>query len=479
MKLMSRIYEGPGFWGICKLATSLKRAKVLIHGARGDAYGMCLLLSSERTIHPRILSTNLTEKDLAAGTLSGFRKGIKSVSANMTKDDTLFLVEADAIALLKEDLRALVKRLQKEITPRLFLVPINPFRDNETSVMERTLLELVKEYSFEQKRSSKPSVNIITPFRKGFLAKQDLGVVKRLLKMLDIEVNIFFPLDAEVKDLAMAGSAWFNISLYPEISYSTLNYLKNRYNQPYLMYPPIGLRATNKYISEIGEIVGRDYSDFISKNNEGSLLNWFRRIKKYKKYQKKIFIFGDITHTIGLTRSLIEDFDLGVVGSGTYVLDKKYEFCKQLKGISIPLLITNDNEKVIKMVREYKPDIILATLNEQRLLVKENIVFEYISLPERYPGSAPLYSAYCSFMGYEGMDNLIRKIIGLIIESEKEDYLSFLLFRKFNIEWTQPARNELEKLPAIMRKLVAECVEDFVVVNKKKKVTSEAFFVRY
>jgi light-independent protochlorophyllide reductase subunit B len=476
VKLQLATYEGPAFWGVSRIAASLKNARIVVYGALGDAYIATLLPSGERSLYPNLICSSVRSQEISMGASSRLSETISQIQQIYPEGVTI-IAKTPASDLLKEDIEPIIKALDNPDSPgRVLVAPIEPFRDTEYSAMDKTMLYLIKEFSRSQPRSGEPSVNIIGSASMGFDVRQDLEEVKQILGELEIGINLIAPLGSSAADLKELNRAWFNICLCPEASFLSLKFLEERYGQPYILFPPIGLKGTRDFIEYIGRQVKRDYSSYISRKQRETSLVWFDQfVEPSLKASKTVLLFGDLTHTVGLCKAVKEELGIRVVMAGTYITNWREGFENELKRCAEEILVTDDSGKVAKAIARLKPGMVMATLNEQRLAATLELPYLDISCPTRYPGSAPLISAYSSFLGYRGFDNLINNISRDLSLGGDMDLWEMATTKAKELNWTKDAGEKLAKAPFVLQKKICGYIEEFASNKKCPEVNCDIF----
>ena len=476
MKLYHSLYEGPGVWGISRMVASMEGIRLIIHGARGDDYGAALLPSGKRSLYTNLVCTNVGNNEL----ITGAQKRLIETIQESHKENPHYLsvvAETSTTNLLKEDIRQTVHMLNSRNNSKTLIAPHHPFKDTECSAADKFLKSLLEEYSEPVEKTPLPTVNIIGPAVLGFLAQQDLDMMKNLMNDLDIQINCIFPLDESPDNLKKLGQGWVNISTCPEISLSSLQFLKDTFDIPYILVPPSGITLTNEFLTQLGHLTERNYNSYISKNKNDTSVQWFLNILQEKIGRTiRAFVFGDFGHTVSITKAITKDLDFEVVAAGTYLTSFAETFKDTIQYYTNEMIITDNSLHVANLIKKHKPDIIFGTLNEQRLTSKMQIPFLDISSPVRYPGSTPLISSYTSFLGYKGFDNLINSLSRKLFSTHDIDMNFFPFFHNRSIHWTEEADRCLMKIPLMLRNQVYQRIEDYAKTNNETEITKDIIF---
>ena len=402
MKTANWLYEGPAFWGVSRITASMQDAQLLIYGAMGDSYPVSeLSLAYKLPDIPKVRTAHIGRRELSEGTGSKIAGCLEKIHAQYP-DDFIVIAPTSAMSLLKEDISPLLGNFTEKNKVKVINAPVHPLHDLEYSASEKILLALIKEFARQCKeqreRSQKPSVNIIGSTLLGFHAQEDLFEMKKLMAELGIEINAIIPLNAASVDFKKIPRAWFNISLCPEISLASLEYLEKEFSQSYILDAPVGIEATDKFVDGIGKLIDLDFKEYIDNQKNKIEINLNTRDNL------KILVFGDYTHAGGISGFLSRELKADVI-AGTFLARWSDKF-KEKAGCSVNnILITDDSNIVNDAIKEHEPDVVLGTYNEWIISRKLNIPSIIVSAPaDRFYHSRSNNSFTC----YEGANNFIN-----------------------------------------------------------------------
>ena len=209
MKLAYWMYAGPAHIGTLRVASSFKNVHAIMHAPLGDDYFnvMRSMLERERDFTP--VTASIVDRHVLA------RGSQEKVVENITRKDKeerpdlIVLTPTCTSSILQEDLQNFVNRAAMESDSDVILADVNHYRVNELQAADRTLEQIVRFYiqkankqnNLNQKKTEKPSANIIGIFTLGFHNQHDSRELKRLLNDLGIEVNEVIPEGGSVTNL--------------------------------------------------------------------------------------------------------------------------------------------------------------------------------------------------------------------------------------------------------------------------------------
>nr|ALO21077.1 ChlB subunit of protochlorophyllide reductase [Lobochlamys segnis] len=416
--------------------------------------------------------------------------------------------------------------LEKDITLEsdVLLADVNHYRVNEFQAADRTLEQIVRfylekdkkrtDYSFEKnKKTEKPSANIIGIFTLGFHNQHDCRELKRLLNDLGIQVNEIIPEGGSVKNLKNLPKAWFNIIPYREIGLMTAVLLEKEYQMPYVSITPMGLVNTAAFILEIAKILevsfhtqmknSSFYDEMIKSNQQTSLESiysnyidsqtrfvsqaaWFSRsIDCQNLTGKRAVVFGDATHSANITKILAREMGIKVACAGTYCKHDADWFREQVLGYCDQVLITDDHTQVGDMIAQIEPAAIFGTQMERHVGKRLDIPCGVISAPVHIQ-NFPL--GYRPFLGYEGTNqiaDLVYNSFSLGMEDhllsifgghDTKEVITKALSTDSDCSWSTDGLAELNKIPGFVRGKVKRNTEKYARQKNISIITVEIMY---
>jgi light-independent protochlorophyllide reductase subunit B len=317
-----------------------------------------------------------------------------------------------------------------------------------------------------------------------------------------VDVHCVAPLGASRDDLSRLGEADFNISLYPEISGPTAQWLEKTFRQPCVRKIPIGVSATREFITEVAEVAKLDAGHVLT--SEACRLPWYSRsVDSNYLTGKRVFVFGDATHAIAAARICKEELGFSVVGLGTYSREFGRDVREAAKTYGIEALITDDYLEVEARVQELQPELVLGTQMERHIAKRLGIPSAVISAPVHVQDFPARYSPQ---VGFEGANVIFDSWVHPLMMGLEEHLLS--MFREdfeFNdsaapshlgqasttgapnesksaqnpaslIVWASEAESELKKIPFFVRGKARRNTESYAAERGVAIVTLETLY---
>lgn len=502
MKLAYWMYAGPAHIGTLRIATSFKNVHAIMHAPLGDDYFNVIRSMLERKRDFTPVTASVVDRHVLA------RGSQEKVIQNITRKDKeaspdlVLLTPTCTSSILQEDLQNFVNRASQDSKADILLADVNHYRVNELQAADKTLEQVIRFYIKKAEKddtilkikTSQPSVNIIGPCNLSFHVQHDIAELKRLMKDLNISVNLIIPEGASVNEIKALPQAWFNIIPYREVGLSSAVFLQKHYDMPYIQTSPIGIVQTAKFIKEIQSLLSKqgvnvNFDNYINTQTRFiSQSAWFSRsIDCQNLCGKTAVVFGDSTHAAAITKVLSQEMGVKVLVSGTYCKSDESWFKNEVKNFCEEILITEDHTLVGDMITKLEPAAIFGTQMERHIGKRLNIPCGVISAPVHIQ-NFPL--SYRPFLGYEG-SNQIADLIYNSFTLGMEDHLLEIfgghdtkdLTEKVPNEldnqliWDENSTNELKKIPGFVRGKIKKNVEKYAKTNNINLITLEIMYL--
>ena len=453
MRLALWMYEGTAHHGVGRVANSLRGVHAVYHAPQGDDYVNPIFTMLERTpAFPQMTTSVVSGRDLAQGTIR-LPETLRQVEARLHPELIVVCASCSTI-LLQEDLQAVADSARTEA--EVLVYDANPYRMQEILSAEGLLTTLVKRYARPQPLTDVPSVNLIGPASLGFHVRTDMICLRRIMQTLGVRINVVAPLGAGLDDLARLPAAWVNIAPYRELGLGAARYLEEQFGTPALLDAPIGVQPTLRWLhtlvdmlNEIGSVRAKHSLDIpsaaaLAGANASPLrmppltdfsldgmsapsgVPWFARTADMDSFaSKKAFVFGDATHTVGMTKFLRDELGMEIAGAGTYlaheagwVREQLADYLPEGSGArgqgSGPaprsltpeprgLLVTDRFQDVAGRIAELEPDLVCGTQMERHSCRKLDVPCMVVAPPTHIENHL---LGYRPILGFDGADYL-------------------------------------------------------------------------
>jgi chlorophyllide a reductase subunit Z len=274
---------------------------------------------------------------------------------------------------------------------------------DEWSGRDRVLSWLWEHYGQEEAKgvTVEPGlVNIIGPTYGCFNAPSDLHEVRRLIEGAGGRINLVFPYEATLTDMAQLARAQVNVVLYQEFGHT----LATTLGQPWL-HAPMGMRGTTEFIQQLGQLLG----------TEAQAATLIRREKQTTLQAVWDLWKGPQGDWLGTT-------PVGIVACGTYTAGLKAFLGDEL-GMPVAFAASRplragepDNEGVRNLLHARAPAFVFGSINEKIYLSEAGAKYTNF-IPAAFPGPIVRRAVGTPFMGYRGTVYVLQEIVNRLYET--------------------------------------------------------------
>jgi light-independent protochlorophyllide reductase subunit B len=494
MELTVWTYEGPPHVGAMRVATAMEGLHYVLHAPQGDTYADLLFTMIERRQkRPPVTYTTFQARDLGGDTAELFKSSCADAYARFQPQ--AMIVGASCTAeLIQDDPGGLAKALDLPIP--VIALDLPSYQKKENWGASETFYQIVRKLCAPRDKrdlSDMPSCNLLGPTALGFRHRDDILEITKLLYGLGVRVNVVAPYSATPHDITRLGDADFNVVLYPEIAEQAARYLEKNCHQPWTKIVPIGVGATQDFLTEVCALIGKE-----APLADESKLPWYSRsVDSTYLTGKRVFIFGDATHAIAAARIAKQELGFDVVGLGTYTREYARPVRELATKLGLEALISDDYLEVEDQVTALQPDLVLGTQMERHIAKRLGIPCAVISSPvhvQDFP------ARYAPQMGFEGANVIFDTWVHPLMMGLEEHLLT--MFREdfeFNAaspshlgqkpqaavqpvplaegsNWSVDAEKELHKIPFFVRRKARRNTEKFATDRGIAVITIETLY---
>jgi light-independent protochlorophyllide reductase subunit B len=503
MKLSLWTYEGPPHVGAMRIAASMRGVHYVLHAPQGDTYADLLFTMIERRpSRPPVTYTTFQARDLSGSTADIFKTACQS-AVERFQPEALLVGASCTAELLQDDPGGLARALDMPVP----VIPLElpSYQKKENWGAAETFYRLVRTFAGPVVRPAEiapNSCNILGPTALGFRCRDDVEEIRRLLIDEGFDVRVVAPLGASPADLARLPEAAFNIVLYPEIADSAARWLQKTHGMPFTSTVPIGVGATRRFLAEARALAGFAPASTGEAGLGGKdRLTWYARsVDSTYLTNKRVFIFGDATHSIAAARIASEELGFRVCGLGTYMREFARDVREAAARYGVEALITDDHLDVEAAIVAARPELVLGTQMERHIAKRLRVPCAVISAPVHVQDFPARYSPQ---MGFEGANVIFDSWVHPLMMGLEEHLLQ--MFRddfEFNDEaaashlhphaaaeqidapapaeaaqiWTVDAERELKKVPFFVRGKARRNTELFAASKGIHPITVETLY---
>ncbi|MEL7188155.1 MAG: ferredoxin:protochlorophyllide reductase (ATP-dependent) subunit B [Pseudomonadota bacterium] len=427
MQLSVWTYEGPPHVGAMRVATAMEGLHYVLHAPQGDTYADLLFTMIERrNKRPPVTYTTFEARDLGKDTAELFQEAARD-AAERFKPQAMIVGASCTAELIQDDPGGLIEAM--DLPCPAIPLELPSYQRKESWGAAETFYQIVrgladKDFVRIPREGRKARANILGPTALGFRNRDDLVEIKKILDLLDVEVNLVAPLGATPKDITRIGAADFNISLYPEIADEAARWLERTFNQPTVRSIPIGVGATRAFIADVAELASADPTLALG-DTHSRMPWWSRSVDSTYLTGKRVFIFGDATHAVAAARIARDELGFDVCGLGCYNREFARDVRAEAKEHGLEALITDDHLEVEEAIAAASPELVLGTQMERHIAKRLGMPCAVISSPVHVQDFPARHSPQ---MGFEGANVIFDTWVHPLVMGLEEHLLT--MFRE-------------------------------------------------
>jgi light-independent protochlorophyllide reductase subunit B len=475
MKILRGVYEGPGSYGILRVAASMKGVRAVVREYPDEGGFQSLYETFTRSGEPAPVSSSpIRDRPDGPRAPGDLARDLTNVAQRHPEAKALIFTRSEAALLSGEGapILALPENSKTGRSPKLITCEWESPGTREVEASDLGLAELVRVHTQPQQRSPAPTVNIFGPPVFGPNAAAEVAEVERALGLIGVGVNARVPLGASVEDLTLLRRAWANVVLYRETAESASLYLQDEFHMPRVTTPPVGSAGTGAVLRAVGEMCSLDPRKVRravwAELARTAKLPWYARLASPETFRgRRAALFGDFTYVTGLGYTLAREVGLDVAWAGTYLKHLQKDFVFHAGTFTDETLVTDDPEAVAARVEATRPDLFIGTHLENEVADSLEIPF----LPFCPPAVDHPF-AERPLMGYAGSNVLADALDGILREFSKKPREE-LVPKPQGPEWTEEALEELEEIPAFLRGRARRIAEEHARALESPEVTPE------
>lgn len=294
--------------GIIWTLSSIKDACIVEFGPAGTThYAIEGIGSLNGEDEAKVYSTHMDQSDVTFGKYERLEKAILEIDKNISPK-YIFVMASSISSIIGADIISVCDTLKDLTNAKLIPITTGGLKDDYNTGVEYALellaCEIVKDNNIDKSKYNILGANID---KYNYLS--DVKEVERIMNdLFDKKLNTTFTANTSIEEIEEASKASLNIVIRKE-GLKAAEYMKEKYNIPYIYKNLYGLKNTIKFIESIKEIDGyilneeryNEEINFVKKN----MFSIKRKFYFYDK-TKDCAVFGDYDTVIGISDMLNE-----------------------------------------------------------------------------------------------------------------------------------------------------------------------------
>lgn len=401
------------YFGVLWALAGIKNALILEHGATGTAFYNAVSFGVMNRQSPKgiIFTTGLDEDDVVMGREEKIVQAVRELD-DRYHPEIISLAATAVTSVIGLDLEGLCAELQPRVKAKLLVFSGGGFLGDYTMGIKEVFRTLVDEVVLEATPKKSHTVNLIGPTIDSFNHPSDYAEIKRLLKLLNLDINTVFTQCTDVRHLTALSSATLNI-VTRDIGLEAAQRLEQRFGMPYYYGLPIGLKSTVDFLARIAEKLGvsLDRSIIASElktygHTLAELSSWWHHYD-----HSRVVVSCPFDYAFGLTRYIREEWGLSVKAVILPTVPESAAATETFNALGVEKVWLAPEEKTVQEVlADIKPHILFGSSSDFRLASE---------VPIRIHAAMPAYDYLhlfdgTPFVGFRGNLYLTQTLINHI-----------------------------------------------------------------
>lgn len=250
------------------------------------------LMQFDAEVQAKTFTTHMDDYDVTFGNDERLREAILELDAQ-EKPKWLFVFGSSVSSIIGIDLESICTALQDQVRAKLVVMPDCDFTSDDRFGFEKTLEILVRQVKAHgHNPEGKQRFNLLGVGISDYNHVSDIEEVSRLMKAyFDMTLGTAFTWQTTTGAIEEAGSAAINLVVSEE-GLEGAKYLKEHFNQPYVVGRPYGIKQTQTWLKAVAKAMDVPYAtSLFGKEMEGMTYRenqLTRRVKALKN--RKVFV---------------------------------------------------------------------------------------------------------------------------------------------------------------------------------------------
>ena len=387
-------YRTCKLFGVLRVILGIEDAVALLHSPRGCAYNIRYLLSVRGAKVNRILTTEMSEKDVIFGGETRLKEAIRAVDRKYSPN-LIAVLTSCASSIIGEDIGKICTEIEG-VNAMLLPIHSGGFEGDQIDGYReamRKIVELVEPADSECRYGG--GVNLLAVYRYGW----DLEEVKRLVGFIT-STNSVLTAKTTLEGIRKASRAELNVVMCEASGFDAARLMEKRFGVPYL-HPllPIGVKATRDFVISLSEF-------FQKKIPDRFMMEERRAVKEIEKIRAKVegrrvCVISGASRIAPVTQFLselgLEVVLVSIDRPGETTMEDLQRVIEEFS-ISPKVIIEPEVDEVLEAIEEERPELIVGGMYETEISRRFGIpLLDMMHGEERT-------------MGFEGALNLARSV---------------------------------------------------------------------
>ncbi len=303
----------------------------------------------------RLFTTHISEHDLTFGKTDRLEASIKEVDENF-KPKVIFVFSSSLTSIIGIDIKSVCVELEDQVDAKLVAVDTGGFKGDFSLGVRQMLKKICEEVVIETSMKDHKKYNIIGGQLDEYNNRSDIKEIQLMMKeIFDLDCHCVLSHESSIDNIEEMSKASFNIVLRSE-GLDAAKVLEKRFNQPYTKRRPYGSLESEKFISEVEDIVGLVRNHKIYEKSNELLSRAIYRLEMLNKYDDyKVLVSGNVDMTSGVIKLLKEMGFSNIKGIVNHKKPKRH-----LNDLEDNLVYSASEQDKKRILKEFAPDIVLG-----------------------------------------------------------------------------------------------------------------------
>lgn len=412
----------------CTMSSTMENTVVIMHGPVGCGHQLhsATVVSNAGKAARGLpvkplnwLSTNLTETEIVTG---GEQKLLETILyADRTfRPELIFVLSTCAPNVIGDDVDSVVNEAREIVSAQVTAIHCPGFRSRMvSSAYDSYYHSLLRNIQFEPipwkdyvpfnpadptsaiaeanyKYQKEHTVNLMSLESVG---AKDEAELSRLITALGLFPRVYAEYSNADK-LRWISEAALNVSMCQLHDDYILSYLEETYNIPSYTGMPMGLKATRRWLTEIGKHFGLEKEANALADQEEKLVLEALEPYREKLKGKRVLLHGGSVRA-AVQAPVLRDLGMEVTALSGYLVDSNAvpvfeELDSEMP--KVPVAISEQPFEFVNQVRHYKPDILLVHNGYMQIAGKYGIP------------AVQMFDSGSTYFGYSGLFQMAKDI---------------------------------------------------------------------